>query len=125
MVWDDPTVYFETPDPVDLGLAVYQEWRPLTATERAEDATAWIYHRNNPAVLFELRRLALELVDAGHRHHSIKGLWEVLRFNRLVKTDGKTYKLNNNLTPFYARLLMEVEPRLEGFFHTRTAKGGG
>ena len=115
--WDDPTIYFQIPDPVDLGQAVYE------ATKRAEEDTAWVFHRNNPQVALQLRRLALELVDAGHRHYSIKGLFEVLRFNAALKTDGKPYKLNNNLTPFYARLLMETEPRLEGFFHTRKAKG--
>ena len=117
MEFDDPTIHFDIPDPVDLGLTEYEQ--TLTALERAQDATGWVFHRNNPTVLLELRRLALGLLDAGNRHHSIKGLFEVLRYNRKVKTTGKPYKLNNNLTPFYARLLMENEPRLAGFFHTR------
>tara|TARA_R110000824_G_scaffold7909_6_gene36095 strand:- start:447 stop:815 length:369 start_codon:yes stop_codon:yes gene_type:complete len=122
MEFDDPTIYFDIPDPVDLGLTEYEQTRNLTALERAKDATAWVFHRNNPNVSLELRRLALGLVGAGHRHYSIKGLFEVLRFNAALKTTGKPYKLNNNLTPFYARLLMENEPRLVGFFHTRESK---
>jgi hypothetical protein len=122
MEFDDPTIHFDIPDPVDLGLTEYEQTRNLAALERAQDATCWVFHRNNPNVLLELRRLALELLDAGHRHHSIKGLFEVLRYNRKVKTTGKPYKLNNNHTAFYARLLMENEPRLVGFFHTRESK---
>jgi hypothetical protein len=122
MEFDDPTIHFEIPDPVDLGLAVYEQTQNLAALERAQDATAWIFHRNNPIVLLELRRLALGLVDAGHRHYSIKGLFEVLRFNAALKTTGKPYKLNNNHTAFYARLLMEFEPELEDFFHTRRSQ---
>jgi len=80
------------------------------------------FHMENPQVYHQLRAMALGLLDAGYRHHSIKGLFEVLRYNRKVKTTGKPYKLDNNLTPFYARLLMENEPRLEGFFHTRESK---
>ena len=115
MEFDDPTIYFDIPDPVDLGLAVYE------ATKRAENDTAWIFHANNPTILLELRRLALKLKDAGHHKYSIRGLFEVLRFNAAVKTTGKKYKLNNNLTPFYARLLMETEPRLVGFFNLRNS----
>tara|TARA_R110000824_G_scaffold385724_1_gene580025 strand:- start:759 stop:1130 length:372 start_codon:yes stop_codon:yes gene_type:complete len=122
MEFDDPTIYFDIPDPVDLGLTEYEQTQNLTALERAQDATAWVFHRNNPNVSLELRRLALGLVDAGHRHYSIKGLFEVLRFNAALRTTGKPYKLNNNLTPFYARLLMNCEPMLAGFFHTRRSQ---
>lgn len=80
------------------------------------------FHMENPQVYYQLRTLALDLVDAGHTFYSIKGLFEVLRFNHALKTTGKTYKINNNLTPFYARLLMKNEPRLAGFFKIRSRK---
>ena len=116
MEWDDPTIYFEIPDPVDLGLAEYEV---RENTLRAENETAWIFHLNNPRIALELRRLALELYEAGLRKYSIKGLYEVLRYNAAISTTGKKYKLNNDFTPFYARLLMETEPRLKGFFNIR------
>jgi hypothetical protein len=80
------------------------------------------FHLENPQVYVELRSLALGLVDAGHSFYSIKGLFEVLRFKHAIKTTGKPYKINNNLTPFYARLLMANEPRLVGFFKIRSRK---
>ena len=122
---DDPTMFFQIPDP---GWEDYQNIvrrttiKTRSATERSREDTGWVFHANNPHVLLELRRLALQLVDAGHRHYSIKGLFEVLRWKTALKTNGKPYKLNNNLTAFYARLLMETEPRLDGFFHLRTRR---
>tara|TARA_R110000823_G_scaffold63344_2_gene149352 strand:+ start:91 stop:381 length:291 start_codon:yes stop_codon:yes gene_type:complete len=80
------------------------------------------FHMENPQVYVELRKLALSLADAGHRCWSIKGLFEMLRYYSALKTTGKPYKLNNNLTPFYARLLMKNEPRLAGFFKIRSTK---
>jgi hypothetical protein len=79
----------------------------------------WTFHMGNPHVALELHRLAHELKRAGHRKYSIKGLFEVLRFNAALKTDGKPYKLNNNLTSFYARLLMDCDDELDGFFNLR------
>ena len=116
---DDPTMFFDTPDP---GWHNYEEIQRNTA--RAREDSAWIFHRNNPGILLELRRLAHQLKDAGHRKYSIKGLFEVLRFNAAIRTTGKKYKLNNNLTPFYARLLMDTDPELRGFFNTRESKRG-
>jgi len=44
----------------------------------------------------------------------------VLRWERAMKTTDQTeWKLNNNYTSRYARLIMEQEPDLEGFFVTR------
>lgn len=36
-----------------------------------------------------------------------------------LQTSGDKYKLNNNYTRHYSRLLMSREPELEGFFEVR------
>lgn len=38
-----------------------------------------------------------------------------------LQTQGDEYRLNNVYTAFYARLLMDNEPELQGFFETRKA----
>ena len=81
------------------------------------------FHRDNPHVYVELRKLAFKLVDRGWEHYGIMALWNVVRFHRHMETiadDG--FKLNNNHTPFYARRLMENEPGLGDFFETRIQK---
>ena len=89
------------------------------------DAQFLTFHEANPHVYRELVRLARELRDAGHRHYSIKGLYEVLRHRWSLRTRGEVVKLNNNYTSRYARLIMAQEPDLKRFFSTREMASRG
>ena len=42
----------------------------------------------------------------------------MVRYMRIT-TSGEEYKLPNDLKPLYARMMMELEEDLEGFFDTR------
>lgn len=78
------------------------------------------FHRDHPEVYDELVRLARQVKARGVERWSIKGLFEVVRYNdRLRRGEGESYKLNNNYSAFYARLIASREPGLEGFFRTR------
>lgn len=77
------------------------------------------FHRANPHVYRALRILALNLVSTGRKRGSINQLFEVLRYEYALRTHGDEYKLNNNWRSRYARLLMENEPVLRGWFETR------
>jgi len=82
-----------------------------------------VFNRNNPWVYRKLCDLAMMLKYKGHDRIGIKMLFEVLRWEfymQITKTDASEWKLNNNYTSRYARLLMEQEPALKGFFSTRT-----
>lgn len=81
-----------------------------------------VFHRENPSVYDELRKLALKLRDKGIRRWGMKGLFEVLRWQRAIETSGDEFKLNNNYTAFYSRLLMENEQQLIDFFETRISR---
>jgi hypothetical protein len=100
----DPRPPVEEPDYTDC----------QTIAERFE-----AFHARNPQVYAALRDMALELHARGHRQYGIKALYEVLRFNAAMQTHGDTFKLNNDFTALYARLLMEQEPKLKGFFEIR------
>ncbi|MFB7890284.1 hypothetical protein ACFCZ3_19760 [Cellulosimicrobium cellulans] len=76
------------------------------------------FHAANPHVYTGLRDLALPIARLGKKT-SIKMLWEVLRYQELVRTQGEEFVLNNSFTSRYARLLMEQEPALRGLFATR------
>lgn len=97
------------------------DWLPLVPVKRRGSIQEQFeeFHRLNPHVYRLLRRMAREYRDAGNRHCGMKALWETLRFNSGVQTRGNGYKLDNNFTSRYARLLMEQEPDLAGFFETR------
>jgi len=81
----------------------------------------WAFHVSNPRVYEELRNHALELRRRGRSHYGIKALFEVVRFHRALDTTDKCaeWRLNNNHTALYARMLMANEPELGDFFRTR------
>ncbi len=82
------------------------------------------YHEANPHVYSGLKELALRLRKRGRQHYGIGALFEVLRYERALTTVGDEFKLNNNYRALYARLLMEDEPELNGFFATRVRRSG-
>ena len=89
-------------------------WRGLWARRAAA------FHAANPHVLERLLALALDLHARGHVRYSIKGLFEVLRWEAALRTtspDG--FKLNNGYTAFYSRAVATADPRLAEFFWHR------
>jgi len=77
------------------------------------------FHNDNLDVYIELVNLALQLKRLGYDKYGMKGLFEVLRWQRSIQTVGSKFKLNNNYTSYYARLIMSRDPRLRGFFRLR------
>jgi len=77
------------------------------------------FHQDNPHVYRELVALARQAHARGVRRIGMKMLFEVLRWNVALRTGGDDFKLNNNYTSYYARLIMLHEPDLDGIFETR------
>ncbi len=88
--------------------------REMTIAERFE-----AFHAANPHVAALLGEMALALRDNGRARYGIKALIETLRFQYNVQTTGDDFKINNDFTAHYARLLMREHPALAGFFETR------
>lgn len=77
------------------------------------------FHKQNPHVFIRLREMALTMKRHGRSRLGIKMLFEVLRWERMLETSGDEFKLNNNYSAFYARMLEETTPELKGIFATR------
>ncbi len=80
------------------------------------------FHHKHPNVLHELARLAWQAKNQGRTKIGMKQLFEVLRWERMIAglpDEGEAFKLNNNYTSRYARLIMARYPDLEGMFDTR------
>lgn len=78
------------------------------------------FHKANPHIYDKLVDLALGARNNGHTSMGMKMLFERLRWHFQIDTTTKEpFKLNNNYTSRYARLIMKNEPRLAGFFSTR------
>lgn len=91
-----------------------KDGRKQTIAERFAE-----FHDANPSVYAAIRGLALQAKRNGFRKWSTKAAFEVLRWQYAIQTKTDDYKLNNNFTAPYARLLMASEPQLAGFFETR------
>jgi len=79
------------------------------------------YHKDNPEVYTEFEKFALKTINKGFTHYSAKGIFELIRWHTGVAAKG-AYKVNNNYTPFYARMFEESHPEHDGFFRKRKSK---
>lgn len=93
--------------------------QPRLIGDGPHDAEFQAFHRANPHIFEALRAKALEAKQNGLRTFGMKALVEDIRWDPKVRTSGKPWKLNNNHTAAYARLLMEETPELRGFFRLR------
>lgn len=82
------------------------------------------FHNDNPIVYLDLLGLAMELSRHGHRKIGMKMLFEVLRWRSMLRTTGDRFKLNNNYTAYYARLIEHRVPEMRGVFDTRRMREG-
>ena len=84
------------------------------------------FHHANPQVYEFLRRRALRAKARGFRP-GMQCLFELLRWGhgmRINRGDDE-FRLNNNHAAYYARLLMQQEPELAGFFELRRVSDDG
>ena len=81
------------------------------------------FHADNPRVYDVLVALARQWVSStGRRKLGIKTLYERARWEIAMQTSDADFKLNNNFTAFYARLIMDRERDLDGMFDLRASE---
>ena len=77
------------------------------------------FHSRNPHVYKAIIDICNGLKQSGINSFGMKGIFERMRWEYAIQTQGEPYKLNNNYTALYARMIMECEAGLRGFFETR------
>jgi len=83
------------------------------------------FDRKHPEVMDELVSLALTAQRHGRHRIGMKHLFEVLRWQRMIRglpDNNEDFKLNNNYTSRYARQIMHRHPELRGVFELRGLK---
>lgn len=81
------------------------------------------FHADNPQIYAALVELSRRAKAKGYSKWSTKAAFEVLRWESTVRTTGDSeFKLRNDFTALYARLIMQREPDLDGFFVTRASR---
>ena len=66
-----------------------------------------------PEVYEHLERLALDLFSRGVRRYGCQALFEVLRYEKILRTHGDDFKLNNDYAALYSRKLLRLHPELQ------------
>ncbi len=91
---------------------VDQDPAPQWATDRVGEQF-WEFHREHPEVWAGLEELLDEWNrETGGRRCGIKMMWETLRFRTGLGDPSATYRLTNNYTALYARLVAVRRPDL-------------
>ena len=75
----------------------------------------------NMHVIEAFERYAIELKRNGNReYYSIKAILERLRWDSMLEDSALDYKLNNNHAACISRILMRLNPELDGMFQLRS-----
>jgi len=76
-----------------------------------------LFHRANPHVYPIVERIAVNALHQGRKHYGCKAIFERIRWHTDTQTEDPTgLKLQNNYTPYYARLVALVRPDLAHLF---------
>lgn len=82
------------------------------------------YHARNPHIFTAFRKAANDLYGRGIPHYGAKAIMEVIRYHTLIAGDAG-FKIGNSYTSRYARLLIDIDPRFDGWFETRPLRSEG
>ena len=98
---------------------------PPKVTTRYEEMRkqAMEFARKNPNAWMLFCQFTFEKINQGFKHYSAKGVFERIRWETdQAESDGTTFKMGNNYTPFFARAFMKKYPQYDGFFRVREQK---
>lgn len=80
------------------------------------------FHKANPQVWERFSVMADKLRAKKYRHYSHDTLISVIRFQFDIKTDGKPFKIPNEMKAFYGRMYVEKN-NCPGFFSFNHMRG--
>ena len=80
------------------------------------------FNCEHPTIYKELVRLAQIAKIQGVSSYSAKAMFEIVRWNLMRRRLGRSFRINNNFTSRYARLINKNEPGLRNFFTVRKLK---
>ena len=77
----------------------------------------WI--RDNEHIWIAFRDEALKMTRLGYQHYSSKTIMEYLRHHSVISENSDEFTLNNNHTPYLARVFALAYPKHAGLFAYR------
>jgi len=77
------------------------------------------FHRQNPEVLAFLIEEIETRMNHGQKSFSFASLWHYCRWKIDIGRGPRTFKMNDHLTPYYARAIMILRPDFNGWAELR------
>lgn len=106
-----------------VGEQLVLDVRPLVVPPHVDGATIQerfeSFHALNGWVLTALERLTEDALAHGRHRLGIKHFVEVLRWQYGRQTTGDEFRLNNNYSSRYVRLLLDLHPDWAAHFNLR------
>jgi hypothetical protein len=81
--------------------------------------TFYAFHRENPEVLAFLIEEIEARMRAGQKSFSFASLWHYCRWKVDIGRGLRTFKMNDHLTPYYARAIVILRPDFNGWAELR------
>lgn len=81
------------------------------------------YHRENPEIWPQFKKFAFEMLNSGRKRYSAKSIMERIRWDFEIKNSDRDFKVDNNFTAIYARVLVHRFPEFADFFEFRHLTG--
>lgn len=81
-----------------------------------------VFHQNNPHIYPLFKKYSAMVMNSGRKRYSIKTIIERIRWHVDVETKGEEFKINNNHSSCYVRLLIMDHPQYADFFKTRSTR---
>ena len=111
-------------DDIILAPVAEPEWTDKDLRPQSIDERFAAWHRQNPHVYQALRALSLDTRRVGVKRWSVDAAMHIVRWRYRLQTQGDEFRINNSFSALYARMLMEREPELSGFFELRKRHNG-
>lgn len=109
--------------PLDMPEGEQIQLRDGPSPDRSSlDERSAAFHASHPWILEALEELAAQWVAEGGGRIGIKALFEHLRWSSPYLEGGEPFRLNNNYTSRYARLLCARHPEWAGVFQLRSLR---
>jgi len=82
------------------------------------------FHLDNPHIYDLILKRCSFLKNKGKDHYSIEAIVNIIRweYDVGIHQDKSGFKFSNNYKSFYARLIMDNNPHLKGFFKMKENK---
>lgn len=97
-----------------------EQFKPANDNEQGKHYEEFMkFHTDNPDVYLLFKKFTFEAIQRGRKKLGVGAIIERVRWYTDIETRGGPFKLNNNYSPYYARMFMSDFPEHEGFFATR------